>query len=89
MTRSLFAASAFALAVAMAQPAFAQDAEAEFVELREEVWEWTLDNSPELATSIGDRRGDGQLGDNSLAGVRRAPCADPSVPRPARSDFGR
>ncbi|KLI62767.1 DUF885 domain-containing protein [Aurantiacibacter marinus] len=68
MTRPLFAASAFALAIAAAQPAFAQDAEAEFVELREEVWEWTLDNSPNLATSIGDRRGDAQLGDNSLAG---------------------
>ncbi len=39
----------------------------DFEELREEVWEATLDDSPTLATSIGDRRGDGQLGDLSLA----------------------
>ena len=69
MTRSFFvAASALAFAVALPQPAFAQDAEADFTQLREEVWEWTLDNSPFLATSIGDRRGDGQLGDSSLDG---------------------
>ena len=35
--------------------------------LREEVWQSVLDSSPTLATSIGDRRGDGQLGDLSLA----------------------
>ncbi len=39
----------------------------DFETLREEVWEQTLDSSPTLATSIGDRRGDGQLGDLSLA----------------------
>ena len=66
MTRSLFAASALLLATAMPQPALAQDAEADFTELREEVWEWTLANSPNLATRLGDRSGDGRLGDNSL-----------------------
>lgn len=34
--------------------------------LREEMWQATLDASPMLATSIGDRRGDGKLGDISL-----------------------
>ncbi len=68
MTRLLLAASALAFSVATVQPALAQDAEAEFTELREDVWQWTLDTSPSLATSIGDRRGDGQLGDSSIAG---------------------
>ena len=39
----------------------------DYEELREEVWEATLDASPGLATSVGDRRGDGKLGDMSLA----------------------
>lgn len=39
----------------------------DYEELREEVWEATLDSSPSLATSVGDRRGDGKLGDLSLA----------------------
>lgn len=64
----LLAASAIAIAVAMPQPAIAQDAEADFIELREDVWQWTLDNSPWLATDIGDPRGDGQLGDPSMEG---------------------
>ncbi len=67
MTRRFLAASALALTLAFAQPALAQSAEQDFTELREEVWQWTLDNSPDLATSIGDRRGDGRLDDNSLA----------------------
>jgi len=40
--------------------------------LREEMWQSTLDSSPRLATSIGDRRGDGKLGDLSLAEYERA-----------------
>ncbi|WP_340586128.1 DUF885 domain-containing protein [Erythrobacter alti] len=71
MIRTLFAASTLALALATAQPAFAQGAESDFTDLREEVWQWTLDNDPYLATSIGDRRGDGQLGDSSLEGYER------------------
>ncbi len=64
----LLAASALALSIAMPLPAFAQDTEADFTELREEVWQWTLDNSPWLATNLGDPRGDGQLGDPSMEG---------------------
>jgi len=67
MTRRYLAASTLALTLAFTQPALAQSAEEDFTELREEVWQWTLDNSPDLATSIGDRRGDGRLDDNSLA----------------------
>ena len=67
----LLAASAFALAVAAPLPALAQDAEAEFTQLREDVWQWTLDNSPSLATDLGDRRGDGLLSDPSMAGFDR------------------
>ncbi|MCK0128564.1 DUF885 domain-containing protein [Erythrobacter sp. F6033] len=43
----------------------------DYEELREEVWEATLDSSPQLATSIGDRRGDGKLGDLSLEAYDR------------------
>lgn len=48
------------LAVAWAGPV------EDYEELREEVWQATLDASPGLATSVGDRRGDGKLGDLSL-----------------------
>ncbi len=64
----LIATTALALALAVPQAAFAQDAEEDFTELREEVWQWTLDNSPWLTTSIGDRRNDGELDDPSLEG---------------------
>ena len=67
----LLAVSAFALAVAAPLPALAQDAEADFTQLREDVWQWTLDNSPSLATDLGDRRGDGLLSDPSMAGFDR------------------
>ncbi len=39
----------------------------DYEELREDVWQSYLDSAPTLATSVGDRRGDGQLGDLSLA----------------------
>ncbi|MGB3807511.1 MAG: DUF885 domain-containing protein, partial [Erythrobacter sp.] len=58
--------SGLALVMAMAGPALADPVE-DYEALREEVWQSTLDASPTLATSIGDRRGDGQLGDLSLA----------------------
>ena len=64
----LIAASALALAVAMPQSAFAQDAAADFRELREEIWQYYLDESPWLSEGIGDRRNDGKLGDPSMAG---------------------
>lgn len=49
----------------VAAPAFAGPVE-DYIELREEIWQATLDGDPLLATSIGDRRGDGRLGDMSL-----------------------
>ncbi|RPF72571.1 DUF885 domain-containing protein [Aurantiacibacter spongiae] len=70
MTRFL-AASALALALAVPAPALADPAE-DFTSLRDEVWEWTLDNSPGLATSVGDRRGDGKLYDASEEGYDRS-----------------
>jgi uncharacterized protein (DUF885 family) len=59
-----------ALLVAPVSPVFAGPVE-DYEALREEVWEATLDSSPILATSIGDRRGDGKLGDLSLAEYER------------------
>ena len=56
---------------AMASPVFASPAD-NYQDLREEIWQWRLDNSPILATNIGDRRGDGQLGDWSEEGHKRA-----------------
>ena len=38
----------------------------DYTELREEIWQYTLDENPMLATTVGDRRGDGKLGDKSL-----------------------
>ncbi|GMN01674.1 DUF885 domain-containing protein [Erythrobacter sp. MTPC3] len=58
------------LALAPLAPAFAGPVE-DYEELREEVWQAALDASPQLATSIGDRRGDGQLGDLSVAEYER------------------
>lgn len=51
---------------AIAQEMPTETAESRYVELREEIWQWVLDNSPTLATSVGDRRGDGRLDDLSL-----------------------
>lgn len=72
----LIAAALFAAtAIAPVHPAIAHEhaageteneAVARYKALREEVWQWTLDNNPQLATSVGDRRGDGKLGDLSL-----------------------
>ncbi|MEP0191192.1 MAG: DUF885 domain-containing protein [Erythrobacter sp.] len=57
------AAAAFTV---FAAPSWAGPVE-DYEALREEVWQATLDGSPQLATSVGDRRGDGKLGDLSLA----------------------
>lgn len=65
--KTLLCATALAT-LAISAPAQAQDDAAErYRELREEVWQEALDDSPSLATSVGDRRGDGQLGDLTLA----------------------
>jgi len=62
----LLFAAATALSLTAAAPAFATPTQ-DYEKLREEVWQSTLDSSPQLATSIGDRRGDGKLGDMSIA----------------------
>jgi len=55
----------------LAGPASAEPRQ-DYEQLREEIWEWRLDNSPLLATNIGDRRGDGELGDWSEDGHIRS-----------------
>ncbi len=55
----------------VAQPAIATPAD-EYTELREEIWQWRLDNNPWLAMNIGDRRGDGSIGDWSEAAHSRS-----------------
>ncbi|WP_271077678.1 DUF885 domain-containing protein [Aurantiacibacter sp. MUD61] len=72
MTRTFLATTAIALAVAMPQAAFSQDAEAQFVQLREDVWQNALDQSPWLSEGVGDRRNDGSLGDPSMDGYDRS-----------------
>lgn len=75
MKHAAYAAAIALCAVAMpiaiqAQPGETAAASAEqqrYEALREEVWQSYLDSSPTLATSVGDRRGDGKLGDLSLA----------------------
>ena len=57
----------FVAAMALATPAWA-GADEEFQELREEVWQDALNDSPGLEISVGDRRGDGKLYDFSLDG---------------------
>lgn len=70
--KSVLGALGLALAapICVASPAMANPTE-EYTQLRDDVWQWTLDNSPGLATSIGDRRGDGQLGDLSIEAYDR------------------
>lgn len=57
----ILAVSPAAIAPAVAGPV------EDYEDLREEVWQSTLERSPSLATRVGDRRGDGKLGDLSLA----------------------
>nr|WP_298896030.1 DUF885 domain-containing protein [uncultured Altererythrobacter sp.] len=45
---------------------------ANYKTVREDIWQWQLDNSPGLATSVGDRRGDGMLGDWSVEAHARS-----------------
>ncbi|MEL7445817.1 MAG: DUF885 domain-containing protein [Pseudomonadota bacterium] len=53
--------------VALTTSAWAGPTE-DYEELREEIWQYELDTGPQLATSVGDRRGDGKLSDLSLEG---------------------
>ncbi|MEM7688399.1 MAG: DUF885 domain-containing protein [Pseudomonadota bacterium] len=61
--------SSFIAAILVAIAPFPVQAGAleDFKELREEIWQAELDNSPLLATRVGDRRGDGQLSDLGIA----------------------
>ena len=64
--RILLALAAYALllpAPAQAQNNPAQD----FAALRDRYWQWSLENNPALARSVGDPRGDTKLSDLSLA----------------------
>ena len=47
------------------------DAAGDFNALLDEHWEWTLRNSPLLASSLGDRRYNDQWSDQSLAAIAR------------------
>ncbi|BBE36017.1 DUF885 domain-containing protein [Sphingosinicella microcystinivorans] len=67
-------ASAIALSL-IASGAWAAPAD-DFVKLRDDMWQMTLAENPRLATSLGDRRGDGKLDDISLAGYERRLAAD-------------
>lgn len=69
--RALRLATALMLASVATSPLLAGPVE-DYEGLREEIWQATLDASPLLATSIGDRRGDGKLGDQSLAEYDRS-----------------
>lgn len=73
MTTRKLAAAALALALLpLAAPAAAQGTPAERLHrLFAEEWEWRLQESPLLATSMGDPRGADQLGDVSLAAQAR------------------
>lgn len=68
MKHLLAAALLSALTIAPAAATPTEDYET----IREEIWQWRLDNNPHLATSIGDRRGDGKLGDWSEEAHSRA-----------------
>lgn len=58
------------LALLVAAPVSAGPLE-DFEALREEVWQAALNNSPSLATSVGDPRGNGKLNDLSLDAYHR------------------
>ena len=47
------------------------DATSDFQSLLDEHWEWTLKNSPVMASAMGDRRYNQQWGDNSLAAIEQ------------------
>lgn len=75
MQKLLAAALLTSVAVINSGPAWADNHQgtsaesnttANYETIREDIWQWQLDNSPGLATSVGDRRGDGKLGDWSV-----------------------
>ncbi len=52
-------------------PAIHADTAADFSTLLDEHWEWTLRNSPVMASALGDRRFNDQWSDQSIAGHQR------------------
>jgi len=58
------------LALLLATPAMATPSE-DLARLMDEHWQWTLEQSPTLATSVGDHRYDDRLGDPSIAAMDR------------------
>ena len=61
----------FALLWLFAAGTSAADTTADFKNLLDEHWEWTLANTPLLASSLGDRRYNQAWGDNSPSGIER------------------
>ena len=59
------------LSSVVATPANA-DPKEDYETIREDIWQWRLDNNPYLAMGIGDRRGDGKLGDWSEEAYTRS-----------------
>ena len=70
MTKRRLPAFAATLALLLASPALATPAQ-DLAQLMEEHWQWSLAESPTLATSVGDHRYDDQLGDPSIAAMDR------------------
>ena len=68
---ALAAALVTAFGAGLSLPAAAAPAE-DYEAVREELWQWTLDRSPLLATRIGDPRGAGKLSDLSEAALDAA-----------------
>ena len=60
----------FWLSLSLAGTAFA-DATADFHTMLDEHWEWTLANSPVMASMMGDRRYNREWGDNSLTAIEQ------------------
>ncbi len=60
-----------ALALALAAPAAASPS-TDLTALIDAHWEWAMSESPTYASALGDRRGDGKLGDISLAAADRS-----------------
>jgi len=70
MTKRRLPAFSAALALLLATPAVATPS-GDLARLMDEHWQWTLSQSPTLATSVGDHRYDDQLGDPSVAAMDR------------------
>ena len=65
-----FRLTAAVLALSLAAPALASPA-TDLKTVIDAHWQWWLGNNPVSASTLGDRRGDGKLDDNSLAAADR------------------